>query len=431
MKFIFNRYSFDPDSGIAKFNYHFDSGLSFEESVVFQIRDHSYDSSVLDQALFLSFILVGTSYWKTFPTTDITLPQDLDNFQAKFFNSVFQEGMSQYAFENNLTRDDLAHFIVTTESNTSNTQYKGRGVMALQSGGKDSLLTASLLEKANINYTPWYVSSSDRHPSILDHLSQPPIVARRNIDHQSLSQAVQSGALNGHVPVTFILQSFALIQAILLGKNQILTSIGHEGSEPHLVIDDLAVNHQWSKTWEAEQLFSRYVQDYISADIQIGSPLRQFSELKIAELFVQNSWTEFGHSFSSCNVANYRQGTDNSQLTWCGNCPKCANSFLLFAPFLPALELKSVFGGRDLFANSDLAETFQGLLGLGGIMKPFECVGETSELRRAYHMIDFSSGYSHLPFDVPSSSYDHHQIYPSQSWAHNLLFSFQPNGDSV
>jgi hypothetical protein len=40
--------------------------------------------------------------------------------------------------------------------------------------------------------------------------------------------------------------------------------------------------------------------------------------------------------------------------------------------------------GRDLFKDPELTETFKGLLGLDGVMKPFECIASIDELRWAY-----------------------------------------------
>lgn len=411
-KFIFESYKLEGTTAI--FDYSFDGGLKFQEKIVFEKND-GYNAELLDRALFLSFILIGSSYYKTFPSRLVEIKVgELDAWQVDFFNHVYQEGLSQFAFENNLTRDDLAHFVATDADSAQPIQYSGDGILALQSGGKDSLLTASLLIEKDEQFVPWYISSSSAHPAILDDLGQKLQTSTREIDHVGLQQASAQGGKNGHVPVTYIVQSLALIQAILLGKNKILVSIGHEGEEPHDWIGDLPLNHQWSKTWPAEQAFSQYVQRYISADITIGSPLRLYSELRIAELFVQNSWQKFGHSFSSCNRANYQQGADNSDLKWCGDCPKCANSYLLFAPFLDATELKNIFNGQDLFEKPSLQETFKGLLGIDDVMKPFECVGEVEELRFAYHKAQDRGGYGQLTFKVPESNFDYKALYQSQ-----------------
>ena len=407
--FTFLDYSFDKKSLIATFSYLGPNKTKFTEQISFLTASKNYNEDVLDKALFLAFITIGTSYYKCLPTPNVSLKNHkIDSFQAKFFNHIYQEGLSQYAFENNLTRRNLAHFKPTAKSSSSAEPYSGSGVLALQSGGKDSLLVATLLEEKSIPFTPWYISANGSHPTILDSFESKLVTTNRSIDLENL----KSAKYNGHVPVTYINQSLALIQAILLNKSTTLVSIGQEGNEPHAIIGDLKVNHQWSKTWEAEQLFSTYVEKYISPNIKIGSPLRKFSELKIAQLFAQKCWKTYKNKFSSCNVANYRQSLDSKQLTWCGECAKCANSFLLFAPFLSKKDLTSVFNGKDLFEDKNLTNTFKGLLGIDGHTKPFECVGETAELRKAYNLRQ--PGYADLPFTVPDSNFDLDKLYPSQ-----------------
>jgi hypothetical protein len=417
-RFVFDEYTFDSETGEALFRYYFEGGLEFTERVQFSVKNE-YNADVLDRVLFLAFTLIGTSYYKTFPTSDVLFAHHtLDDGQALFLNKVYQEGLSQFAFENKLMRTDLAVFTPNGLTGSA-ISYGGDGVVQLQSGGKDSLLTATLLSESDVVAAPLYISSGSTHPVVIDQLGKP-VVVRRTIDHAGLLEAKNKGGLNGHVPVTYIVLGISLVQAVLDNKNIVVASIGHEGEEPHDWIGDLPVNHQWSKTWQAEQLFADYVSRYISPDIFVGSPLRQYSELKVAELFAEKVWEKFGHSFSSCNAANYGQGVNNTTLAWCGVCPKCANSYLLFAPFVEPVELQSLFGGKDLFADPILADTFKGLLGVEGVMKPFECIGEVAELRWAYHAA-CSRMFAELPFTVPSSSFDKERRYDMQPWAAGLV----------
>ncbi len=418
--FVFESYAFNEASGEASFRYSFDGQRQFTEVVQLRIGEGGYDREVFDKALFLAFLLIGVSYYKTFPVKEARIASGvIDEVQADFMNHVYQEGLGQFAYENDLGRDDLVHFAPSSPDQKSHLPYSGNGLLSLQSGGKDSLLSAALLEDAGKTFTSFYVSSSDTHPAILDGVGEALVVVKRLIDRESLIKAAQEGGKSGHIPVTYIVLSIALLQTILLNKKTVLASIGHEGEEPREWIGDLPVNHQWSKTWAAEQLFSDYVEKYVSADIQIGSALRRYSELRIGELFAEKAWAHYGHDFSSCNLANYMQGADNTTLRWCGECPKCANSFLLFAPFIEPNELKSLFGGQDLFAKPLLAETFKGLLSIDGVAKPFECVGEIDELRYAYH--SRKKGYEALPFVVPEASFDYKAEYPQQPWAATVL----------
>lgn len=410
--FIFKNYEFDVKNLTASFRYEFDGGQKFTETVRFDRRAENYDDELLNRALFLAHILIGTSYFKTFPTPNVEIESGkIDAWQAEFFNAVFQDGLSQFAYENGLTRENLAHFSATTMQAESALDYDKKGILALQSGGKDSLLVAAMLGENQNTFTPWYVTNSESHPDILDNLGEPLLVARRQIDKSALSTATQQSALNGHVPITYIIESLALVQAILLNKNVVLAAIAHEGEEPYDMIGDLPVTHQWSKTWQAEKNLSDYVARYISPQIKIGSPLRQHSELSVAEMFVQKCWQRWGRRFSSCNVANYRQDTENANLKWCAKCAKCANAWLLFAPFVSADELKQTFDSGDLFADPNLVETFKGLLDIDDTPKPFECIGETAESRVAYHGAMKRSDYQQLDFHVPESDFDYHAKY--------------------
>lgn len=417
--FVFEGFEFDEKTATSKFHYSFDNEIKFTETAIFSGIVKNYSELTLNSALQLAFYVIGTSYYKTFPTIEVKFKTaQPDKWQAEFLQKVYTEGLSQFMFENNLTLQNMPKFGGEGEIR-SNLSYAGEGILALQSGGKDSLLTAAILNENKKDFTSVYVSSTDHYPKILDKLSSKNIrLIKRQIDKANLVQAALEGGLNGHVPVTYIVEALALIDAVLHGENMVLASIGHEGEEPHEFIGDLPVNHQWSKTKAAEDLLINYVKNYISPYIKIGSPLRKYSELKIAELFVQKCWAKFGHSFSSCNVANYSQGAKNQKLKWCGRCPKCANSYLLFAPFVEPKELQSLFNNEDLFAVKELTETFKGLLGIEGVMKPFECVGETEELRLAYHMAiqKWGEELTKLPFNVPKSNFDYEKLHPVQNY---------------
>lgn len=380
--FTFLGYDFDYVNATAHFHYLGADNTQYHEEIIFKKPAKDYNHQVLERALFLTFILIGTSYYKSHPTKNVFLVDDIDKDQADFFTTVYQEGLSQFAFENNLTRKDLATFVATDGYVAEPPlDYLGKGKIVLQSGGKDSLLTATLLNEKHQNFTPLYVSTTGKYPKVLDNLGHQPAIITRKIDLPHLKEA---NGKNGHVPATYIIQSLALIQAILDNKNEVITSIGQEGIEPATTTGDLEINHQWSKTPVAETLYNKYLHKYISKNLCIKSLLRDYTELEIAEEFAEKCWDKYGEQFSSCNVANYKQGEANETLTWCGKCAKCANSYLLFCQYVSSEKQQKLFGGRDLFTDPDLTEIFHGLLGKNGKMKPFECVGTYAELNEAY-----------------------------------------------
>ena len=416
--FIFDKFSFDRLSLRAEFHYrHTEPELKFKEIIEFDKTGMVNSSDAeLEQGLILLFYLLGVSYFKAFPTADIKFnSHQPDAWQQSFLANVYTDGLSQFIFENNLSLEDFPFAGSQKLENLALPNYQNLqkdGVLALQSGGKDSLLTAKILESKIIEFKPFNMPYGNQYPSILDSFNEKPRFAKRIIDKETLSLAAEQGGLNGHVPVTYITSAIATVDAIIHGEKWVVLSVGQEGNEAHEYVDRMAVNHQWSKTWEAEKLFANYIYKYLSQQIVVGSLIRKYSELKIAEIFVQKCWDRYGSEFSSCNKANYLQGAKNTKLKWCGNCPKCANSYLLFAPFVDPDQLNKIIGS-DMLGDKAMADTFKGLLGIDGFMKPFECVGEVLELRLAYHMAQKRWGdkISKLKFQVPSSDFNYNKTY--------------------
>lgn len=437
--FQFVGYDFNQANLTATFNYR-SGGRDFNEKIIFDRNELTYQiieeyPEMILRSLELCHLVIGTSYYKIFPSRSLKFTQVLDAWQAQFLDQVYQDGLSEYAYKNKLRRDELAHFAASTSVDQITSEAFGhQGILSLQSGGKDSLLVAQVLQSANKDWAPCFVDINGHHPMVLDDLGQPLKVVQRQIDFAGIKEAGQVSGRNGHVPVTMILASLAVTQAILLGKNEVVLAIAHEGEEAHDVIKsandepDLLVRHQWSKTLMAEKILQEWVVRYISPDIKVGSILRHLSEMETVEQFIGRAWSDFGHRFSSCNRANYRIRTDNSELKWCGNCAKCANLFLLMAPFLEIEELKSLFKGQDLLAKQSLAEDFKGLLGVDGVIKPFECVGEIDELRLAYQMAKqrHADQLADLPFAVPAPDldYDYRNEYQAQEYFRELAKEF-------
>lgn len=422
--FYIDSYEFDIVSRTAIFRYSFDRTRHFEETVSFASASKSINERLLDKTLQLAHVLLGISYYKTFPTADIVVESfALSDQQAAYFSEVYRDGLSQYVYENQLAPSDIAQFKSTGQTPQPVDVYDGEGIVAMQSGGKDSLLLAELLKRHGHDFTTAYVSSGQTHPAVIDTIGAAGHRdIYRQIDRAALATTAQEEGLNGHVPITSLLVSLLLIDMVLHNEATLLLAIGQEGEEPYEMIGDYAIRHQWSKTWQAEQSLAHYVVTELSPRLQVGSPLRGYTELKITELFSQYCWERYHADFSSCNVANYLQGQANETLTWCGECAKCANSFLLFAPFITPNELIETFG-HNLFVSPLLTDIYKGLLGIDGAVKPFECVGETDELRLAYKLARerFPEAGYELPFTVPSSEFDYERSGPVQPWAQAMI----------
>jgi hypothetical protein len=385
-QFRFERYDFDYESALLSLHYSYDGQRKYVEKIQFEKGAKQPNKEVVEALCFYTFIVAGSSYYKSFVAPEIKImSQDIDYWQADFFNMLYRGGLSQFVFENNLKPSDIAKFEGSEHSSSHPSEYDGAGVLMMQSGGRDSLLAAEMIKQSDNKFKSWHMSSTGKYPPVLDELGSDVIVNKREISLVELKQDWENGGLNGHVPFSAIYAGFALIQAALLNLNLVIAANESSSDQANVVVDGFEINHQFSKTFAVEQSIEEYLRRYVSEDIHYGSILRPFNELQIARLFADNGWSKYRHSYSSCNVANYKQGMDDGKLTWDASCAKCANTFVVMAPFVEKGELLDLFDGKNLLQDESLTETYRELFGLSD-QKPFECVGTFEELQQAYFL---------------------------------------------
>jgi hypothetical protein len=240
-------------------------------------------------------------------------------------------------------------------------------------GGKDSIVTVECLRGGG--EPPVLFSLGDAEPiaACIAAARLPFIRVYRRLD-PSLLELNQAGVLNGHIPITGILSAIALASAVMSGCNAVAMSNEHSASAANLALDGVEINHQYSKSFEFEQDFARYVESFISPSISYFSLLRPLSEIEIARRFAK--FPEYFDIFRSCNTA-FRQAREERGRHWCCNCPKCRFVFLALSPFVAKADLIEIFGG-NLLDDGTQGDGFAELCGLRA-NKPFECVGEISE----------------------------------------------------
>ena len=177
-----------------------------------------------------------------------------------------------------------------------------------------------------------------------------PIVrAARSIDEKVLRSA-ELGYLNGHVPVTGILSSIAVMAAVFDGRGAVAMSNEWSASMGNLEWNGIVVNHQWSKSLEFEDLFRAAVRAALPIAPDDFSWLRSRSELWVAQRFAE--LTEYHRVFRSCNRA-FRLDPARRLDHWCGTCDKCCFIDLILSPFLSGAELDAIFDGREPLADPD------------------------------------------------------------------------------
>jgi hypothetical protein len=240
-------------------------------------------------------------------------------------------------------------------------------------GGKDSLVSAELLEAAGVDYTPFAVNPKGPILTSVDRMERPPLYVTRTLDPEMIRLGQQPGYYNGHVPSTAINSMIAALCALLYGYNRVVLSNERSASEGNVAFDGREANHQYSKSLEFEKRLAGVLSEATGGALTYFSLLRPYSEARIAQIFMRQ--TRYDHVFSSCN-RNFRLAGHDGPL-WCGECPKCLFVFLTFAPVMDKDRLLGIFG-KNLLDRPENEPLYRELTGLAG-QKPWECVGEILE----------------------------------------------------
>lgn len=332
----------------------------------------------------------GTSYYKALVPATISVAGGLTDAERHFLTEVVKGGLAEFAYRNDLP-DALAPTIVAptrpdVERSGTPTPSHAKALVAV-GGGKDSIVTLESVRRV-ADVTLFSVNSYEPITRTADASGLPLVQARRSLDKR-LFALNEAGAHNGHVPVTAVNSIIACLIALRGGLDTVVFANEASSSYGNLQWHGVEVNHQWSKGLGFEgmlrSLVSPWGVDYVSF-------LRPLTELAIVRRFATLPYLDV---FTSCNRAFHLDAS--RRRNWCGECPKCTFVFLMLSPFVPKAQMDAIFG-KDLFADAALRPLFLDLLAIGDGHKPFECVGEPSECRAAYTLLQAHPDWSAHPF---------------------------------
>ena len=391
--FHYTGMSFDLASGVASFDYLARGATSeypFTEVVTFPLPERQLDAQTLvalERVLELLYVAVGTIYYKSMAPESVVLDTvRLAPAAQCWALRLFRSGLAEFA-----CRWQLPHVLdLKLAGQSGDTTAFGYDVVTAErpplvalGGGKDSIVSLEALKAAGLRPVVYTVV---RQPTPL--LSEmmaltgvPSLTIRRAVDRRLTDLLSTGGARIGHVPVTAINSLIGVVAAAWHGLGPVVLSNERSASSGNLVWRGREVNHQWSKSLEAEALLRNALRGHASLNNACFSLLRGMSELHIAQLFTATN--TYDRKVTSCNYA-FRMG-GNCVERWCNDCAKCRFVFLALAPFMDRGRLISIFG-HDLLDDPRHIEGYRELLGLTG-HKPFECVGEFSESRVALHLL--------------------------------------------
>ncbi len=329
------------------------------------------------------FLLAGVSYYKALAPPAVVLAVPTTAAERSFLRTFYLRGLGEFAHRNGLDLSGLAVEGPDTAAPDPAPAAEPRRPLVPFGGGIDSIVTAEEVRARHPDTALLVVGhGAGRFAAIEEPAARTGLPVRRvtrALDPQVLRSA-EHGFWNGHVPVTGILSAAAVTAAALEGRGAVVMANERSASAPTTAGPAGPVNHQWSKSDEFETAFPHHLAGTGQVLPDYFSLLRPYSELWVARRFA--GLPRYLHHFRSCNRA-FTVDPARRLDHWCGRCDKCCFIDLVLAPFVPAAELKGVFGGAEPLDDPGLAPQFEALLDVGAGAKPFECVGDADECRAA------------------------------------------------
>jgi hypothetical protein len=346
------------------------------------------DTAEVAAAVRVLHLVAGVSYYKCVAPVPLAVGELLPA-EAALARALYDEGLREFAYRNALAVPLPVDLVVADGMLGSGPASAGgdagpgtrSGALVPIGGGKDSALVAALVPHGTL----FAVNPVGAHEHLARALGRDLLGARRTLDPQ-LRDLVAQGAPNGHVPVTAITSAISVLAATALGLHDVLMGIEQSADEPTVVTaDGVAVNHQFSKSWAAEQLLRTA---FAPTGVRYLSLLRPLSELGIGAAVARRG---LAPHIVSCNrvFTVWSSTTESREQRPCGHCAKCLFTALMVAPSSSPEDVAEQYGSALL----DDPDHIAGVQALWSDEKPFDCVGERLESAAAVVLLARTEGW--------------------------------------
>jgi len=342
--------------------------------------EHKFSEDLTFEKLVFSLGMAeAVSYWKSVCAPEMHVKcGELSDIQIECWKKLYFMGLGEFFYVNGIDADFDSFVKIIPSGKFRSSQSEKRkplsGCLVPIGGGKDSALTLEILSRNGINCKCYSINSrkSITETVLTAGLSEDSLIISKRIFDRSLINLNNEGYLNGHTPFSAIVAFSAEITAYINRLKYIVLS--NESSANESTVAGQNVNHQYSKSFEFENDFHIYEQEFLCTGIYYFSFLRPLSEFHIAKMFT--ALKKYLPIFRSCNL-----GSKVSPYIWCADCPKCLFVCLILSPFLSTSEITEIFG-KNLLEQPNMLDYFKELTG-NSKHKPFECVGSVDEVNLA------------------------------------------------
>lgn len=253
-RFIYHDYEISIDNDYLNLQFVFSiEGLSyFRPSLRFPLANKerviSLEHPVFKRLCFCLGMIELISYWKLTASPELVIEcSRLNDEEIKFFKTVYFNGLGEYFYLNNmkLSYDDFMNIRAKKREAVSFLKSLGctccthlpdpiEKVILPVGGGKDSLLSMAILEKAGINYQAFALNPNKTIESCFAFSPKKPIRVSRSLDSELLNLNAK-GFLNGHTPFSALLAFVSLVTAYISSSKWIVLSNELSANEASVV----------------------------------------------------------------------------------------------------------------------------------------------------------------------------------------------------
>ena len=190
--FVIERPSFDTAGATARFSYRL-GDLRFTEALRFPAPSDAAAARTpaFEKLLGLTALVLGVSYFKLKAPFAIATDVPLTGAERAFVLDVYENGLGEFYARNNLKRfGRLRVNAPESRANTAAVALPDRALLPI-GGGKDSLVSAELLEAAGVDYSPFAVNPKGPILSSVGQMARAPVYVTRTLDPEMIHEVLQ------------------------------------------------------------------------------------------------------------------------------------------------------------------------------------------------------------------------------------------------